>query len=62
MSKVILGHNLILRHILGKHELPYTNDLVEISCRRLKKIFISLKDFEQNRSLPFSIESHLRKV
>ena len=45
----------ILGHILGKHELSYTNDLVEISCR-------SLKAFEQNGSFPVSIESHLRKV
>ena len=55
MSKVNLGHNLILRHILGKHELPYTKDLVEISGRSLKEILISIWAVEQTLSFPVSI-------
>ena len=46
ISKVILGHIIILRHLLGKHELPYNNDQVEFLCRRLKEILISLMAFE----------------
>ena len=41
ISKVILGQIIILRHLLGKHELPYNNDQVEFLCRRLKVIVIS---------------------